>query len=450
MDARVRPRSVVSGRTAVPGDKSIGHRWVLFSSIAKGKSAIRGLPKALDVAASAAVFGALGRHEALATWAEATRAQDEGATWEEPRLRDSDEVRIAGEGLTRIAQLHAPADCANSGTTMRLAMGLLSGRGVQQVLIGDQSLSARPMERVAAPLRDLGAVVDTTDGFAPVTVKPGALKGKEIDLAVPSSQVKGAILLAGMQAAGSTTLTDVAGTRDHTERGLRALGADITIDAGRISVQASSLQAFDGRVPGDPSSAAFLLGSAAITGGSLHVDRVGLNASRIGFIDVLQQMGCDVTIQIEGDVVGEAWGSVRVGPGGALRAVDVTAAQAPGVIDEIPMLASLAAHADGVSRFAGVDELRHKESDRLQGLVDGLTGMGARARIEGNDLIVEGGEVAGGEADPLGDHRLAMAFVVCALGATEESLILDLDCAAVSFPGFGGLLRSLGGSVEPA
>ena len=272
----------------------------------------------------------------------------------------------------------------------------------------------------------------------------------DVELSVASSQVKGAVLLAGLQASGTTRLTDLPGTRDHTERGLQALGVAIGRDGDQISITKSTVQPFDATVPGDPSSAAFLLGAAAVTGGALRIDGVGLNPSRISFLGILERMGCDISIQTEGDSVGEPWGSVSLASSTSLRPVDVGAEEAAGLIDEIPLLAALAAHAHGPSRFSGLDELRHKESDRLLGVVEGLRGLGANASMQDDDLVVEGGSLSGGAADPQGDHRLAMAFVVAALGADGPSVVHDIGCSAVSFPGFGHALASLGGGVGPA
>ena len=332
---------------------------------------------------------------------------------------------------------------------MRLVAGLVSSCPFESVLIGDPSLSARPMERVARPLREMGAAVTTEDGHAPIKVRGSTLHGIRFEPEVPSAQVKGAVLLAALAAEGTTTVAERVPTRDHTERLLRVLGAPIRAEGAGVALEGPfQHEGFRGAIPGDPSAAAFLVGAAALTGGEVTIRGVGLNPSRLHLLDVLGRMGLEVEIEIEREELGEPVGTMRLRPTGFLRPVDVRADELPLVIDEIPLLAALAAHAEGSSRFRGGAELRVKESDRLAVLAEGIRALGGEAVDEGDDLVVGGGGLAGGSARSAGDHRLAMAFIVAALAARGPSEIDGVEIAAVSFPGFVRLLRSLGADVE--
>ena len=332
---------------------------------------------------------------------------------------------------------------------MRLLAGLVSALPFETVLRGDASLSARPMERVARPLRAMGADVTTEDGHPPLRISGSQLRGIRFEPDVPSAQVKSAVLIAALAAEGTTTVAERVSTRDHTERLLVALGAPIRRDGNDLVLDGPfQHEGFRGAVPGDPSSAAFLLGAAALTGGNLAVLGVGLNPTRLHFLDVLRRMGLEVEIDIEGDVLGEPIGRMHLGPSGGLRAVGVDANEMPLVIDEVPLLAALAAHADGPSRFEGGRELRVKESDRLSILAAGIRSLGGAAAEEDDDLVVSGGGLAGGSARSAGDHRMAMAFAVAALAARAPSDVDGVESAAISFPGFFRLLRSLGARVD--
>jgi 3-phosphoshikimate 1-carboxyvinyltransferase len=300
------------------------------------------------------------------------------------------------------------------------------------------------MERVAAPLREMGARVRTVEGHAPVEVEGGGLRGIRYVCPVPSAQVKGAVLLAGVAASGETTVIESAATRDHTERALRHLGAPIRIGGGEVSVSWFQHEGFEARVPGDVSSAAFLAAATAITGGQLVVHRVGLNPSRTRYLDVMRRMGVGIEVRGSGQELGEPVGELVVGGGAVLRGTTVGDGELPLVIDEVPVLAALAAHARDETRFRGAGELRVKESDRLGGLVDVLRSLGGNADVEGDDLIVAGGGLAGGRAESRGDHRMAMAATVMALGASQECSVEGVEAADVSFPGFLGVLCALG------
>jgi len=435
MRLRVRPSRPLRGTVSVPGDKSIAHRWLLLAAAADGDSEIDDLPHADDVRSTAACVLRL------------TPSQPGLEAW----LRGgSGPVRIGGRGWAGLVPPAWPLDCGNSGTTMRLLAGALAGRPFACVLEGDESLALRPMERVAEPLRLMGAEVHTEGGHPPVQVIGGGLRGIEYRPPVPSAQVKGAVLLAGLQAEGETVVdesafgTDGPPTRDHTERALAGLGARVGSAAGRVSVAAFQHPGFRSAVPGDPSAAAFLLAGAAIIPGSdVEVRGVGVNPSRLAFAPLME-----VAVgTAESEVLGEPVGSLARRDGGQ-RAVEVPAELLPALVDEVPALAAVAAHAPGESRFRGGAELRVKESDRLEGLAMGLRGLGGRAEIQGDDLVVAGGGLPGGEADSQADHRLAMALAVAALGGERESVIHDIQWASVSFPGFVETLRALGADVE--
>lgn len=305
------------------------------------------------------------------------------------------------------------------------------------------------MERVAEPLRAMGADVTTEDGHPPLTIHGRDLRGIRFEAGVPSAQVKSAVLFAALAADGPTAVIEPVPTRDHTERALAALGAPLRVTEDGVLLDGPfQHEGFGGKVPGDPSSAAFLLAAAALTGGGLTLLGVGLNPTRLAFVEVLRRMGVEVGIEVEGEELGEPVGRMRLAPSGALRPVRVVAGEVPSVIDEVPILAALAAHADGASRFEGASELRVKESDRLSVLAEGLRAMGGDAADEGDDLVVGGGGLAGGSARSAGDHRMGMALTVAAMAARKPSQIDGVESAAVSFPGFFGLLASLGADVE--
>jgi 3-phosphoshikimate 1-carboxyvinyltransferase len=347
--------------------------------------------------------------------------------------------------------LEAPGqalDCANSGTTIRLLAGLLAGLPFGATLVGDDSLSGRPMERVAEPLRAMGADVRTTGGHAPLVVRGGGLRGIEHQVPVPSAQVKGAVLLAGLAASGETTVVEPAPTRDHTERALEHLGAPVAFEPGRATVRAYQHEGFSAEVPGDASSAAFLVAAAVLTGSALEIHDVGLNPSRTRFLDVLERMGADVRTSVEREELGEPVGTLTVAPGGPLRGTAVEAGELPLVIDEVPVLAVVGAHAGGETRFEGAGELRVKESDRLGALEGAIVALGGEAGVEGDDLLVGGGGLRGGDTPASVDHRIVMATVVAALAAREPTTVDRIESADVSFPGFLDTLRRLGARVE--
>jgi 3-phosphoshikimate 1-carboxyvinyltransferase len=326
--------------------------------------------------------------------------------------------------------------------------GLLAAAPFHAVLTGDASLRSRPMERVAAPLRRMGAGIVTSDGAAPMAIDGGGLVGIVEEMPTPTAQVKTAILLAGLDAAGTTTVVEPVATRDHTERAIRALGGPILVEGRRVSVSRFQHEGFEGRVPGDASSAAFLVAAAALTGSELTITGVGLNPTRTRYLDVMARMGVRTRTRVDAETLGEPVGELWVAPCDGLVGVRVEPDELPLVIDEVPALAALAAHAKGDSWFLDARELRVKESDRLEAIVGGVQGLGGHATTEGDDLVLAGGGLDGGVADAVGDHRIAMALAVASLAADRPVEIDGMEVAAVSFPGFGSLMRSLGADLE--
>lgn len=451
MRLSVRPGGPLSGTATVPGDKSIAHRWLMLAAIASGQSRIEGLPSSLDVRSSATVLAKLLPHAAPSLEAWAARAplprDAHGFTSDGPQPRPLP-LLVEGRGRASIEGSELVLDCGNSGTTLRLMCGLLASHPGPVSLTGDESLRRRPMERVARPLRELGADVRTHEGHAPVEVRGGSLSGLTIRTEAPSAQVKGALLLAAIAAKGLTTVWESAPTRDHTERALAALGADVACDAAGVSVGRFDVPAFSGSVPGDPSSAAFLLAASALTGGEVTVEGVGLNPTRLGFLAVMSRMGIPITTEETGSSLGEPFGRISVGAVGALRGTAVSGEELPLVVDEVPVIAALAAHARGETRFEEAGELRVKESDRLLAMTDAIRATGGEAAVEGETLIVAGGGLSGGVVHPEGDHRIAMAMAVAGLASRGAVTVEDAECAEVSFPGFASALRSLGADVE--
>lgn len=456
MRVRVTPGSIASGNVRVPGDKSIAHRWLLLAATARGTSRLRGLPPSLDVRSTAACLAKLsGRgRPALETWAgnAGGAAEGHGSTWnrDDPGVPEQ-ALEVEGEGRSGLIEPSGDLDCGNSGTAMRLLAGMLATVPFTSTLVGDESLSARPMERVAGPLREMGAVVRTTDGHAPITIEGGDIHGTVSTLAMPSAQVKGAILFAGLGAKGTTSVTEPASTRDHTERAFAALGLPVSVEGSTITVQGGSEHGgLTATVPGDPSSAAFLVAAAALSRVELAITGVGLNPSRLHYLEILSRMGVRTRTTVEREELGEPVGELWVAPDGELVGTEVGADELPLIIDEVPVLALLATHARGETWFAEVGELRVKESDRLGGIARGIVALGGHAGAEGDDLVVSGLGLRGGVADAQGDHRLAMAFVVAALRADTPCEVSGMEAADVSFPGFLSVLRRLGATVGPA
>jgi len=452
---RISPGSRLRGSVSVPGDKSIAHRWLILAATGQGPSRLLGVPGSLDVRSTASCLASIapqGR-PGLQAWTEnvAVGADGHGSTWNaSPDDLPDTPLEVEGEGWSGLAEPDRSLDCGNSGTAMRLLAGVAAASAFRSVLTGDDSLSARPMERVADPLRAMGAAVITSEGHAPLTIDGGHLRGIEYATPVPTAQVKSAILLAGLTAEGSTAVREPAATRDHTEVALAALGATLGRRDTTVTIEPFQHRGFDGRVPGDPSSAAFLVAAAALTGSELTITDVGLNPTRTYFLAVMERMGVRTEARVGRSELGEPVGELWVAPCDGLRATSVTQAELPLVIDEVPVLAMMATHGAGDTWFLGARELRVKESDRLAALGRGIADLGGQGGVEGDDLVVAGGGLAGGTAGADGDHRMAMAFVVAGLAAGAPVEVDGVEAADVSFPGFVPALVALGASIEVA
>jgi 3-phosphoshikimate 1-carboxyvinyltransferase len=422
----VEPVPRLVGHLEVPGDKSISHRAVLLGAICDGETRITGFGRSADTEATIAAARALG-----------IDVYEHGA----------ETLRVFGKGVRGLAAPGAPIDCANSGTLVRLIAGMLAGQaGNEFTLTGDASLSRRPMERIAEPLRTMGAAVETTDGHLPLRVAGQALRGIEYTLPVASAQVKSCILLAGVYAEGATTVVEPAPTRDHTERMLQQAGARVSVRPTSVTVQpAERLSLDEVEVPGDFSSAApFVLAATLVPGSELHVHGVNLNPRRTGLLDILERMGAKVTVYSRRQIGGEPGGDLEI-RSAALVGTTVDGDEVPLAIDELPLFALAAASARGDSVLRDAAELRAKETDRIEATVDALRALGVRARASEDGFRVTGvpARVRGGRVASRGDHRLAMLGAVAGLASREGVRIDDADAVAVSFPGFYEMLDEL-------
>ena len=420
---RVEPAAEVHGHVAVPGDKSISHRSVMFGAIGEGETRVRGFGHSADTDATIAAMRTLGAD-----------VQEDG-----------DELVVTGVGLRGLKG--GEVDCANAGTLMRLIAGILAGQPETTVLTGDESLSQRPMERIAQPLREMGAKIETTDGHAPVRiVGTDALKGMRYELPVASAQVKSAVLLAGLNADGPTTVVEPTPTRDHTELMLASAGVRITRKPNSVTLEpAGALRLGEVIVPGDFSSAAPLIAAAVLVPGSdLTIHDVSLNPRRTGLLDVLDRMGAHINVFNRRRAGREHVGDVQV-MYSELNAVEVYGPEVPSLVDELPLVALLASHARGRSRVRGAQELRVKETDRIEAVTDPLRSWGAhiRSHEDGWDINGVPTRLKGGRIDARGDHRIAMLGAVGGLASREGVEIEGAETVAVSFPGFFELLESV-------
>jgi 3-phosphoshikimate 1-carboxyvinyltransferase len=415
----------LAGDISVPGDKSIAHRAVIFGSLARGRSRIFNLSGGDDNSRTVRAFRQMGVEI----------------------FRDGDALCVEGKGWEG---LHAPADaidCGNSGTSMRLLSGLLAGRPFYSELDGDASLRQRPMQRVIDPLRLMGAGITSKsgDGLAPLEIRGGGLRGIHYRMPIASAQVKSAILLAALQATGTTTLLEPQRSRDHTEVMLRGFGGNLGMDGPLISLEGGqSLVGQEVRIPGDISSAAFFLVAAAIIPGSdLTLRNVGCNATRDGVIEVLRNMGAAIELANERLEAGERVADIRV-TGGALKGVTVGSEWVARTIDEYPILAVAAAVADGVTVFSDVKELRYKESDRIAAMTAGLRTLGIAVEERDDGMTIQGGgRLRGGAVKSYADHRIAMSFAIAALASDGPVEIDDDACVDISFPSFFALLEKI-------
>lgn len=421
----VQPSGRVEGSIAVPGDKSISHRALMLGALANGTSHITGFLPGEDCLATMAAV----RHMGI-----------------EVRQHDATTVDILGKGLRGLTPAGQPLDMGNSGTAMRLFMGLLAPQSFSTELIGDESLSRRPMERVAGPLREMGADIQTHNGTPPVRIAGGAaLRGIRFDMPVASAQVKSAILLAGLYAAGETVVTEPAVTRDHTERMLARMGCPVLRSGQSVTVTGGgTLTGGAITVPGDLSSAAFMvLAGCLATAGELVIDGVGLNPTRTGILRILALMGADLRVEPGPDDGGERIGRLIVRPS-RLTGVAIPPDLVPLAIDEFPVIFVAAALATGETVISGAEELRHKESDRIRVMAEGLRALGADVEERPDGACIRGGRLQGGTIDSGGDHRVAMSFAVGGARAAGPVTILDTANVATSYPGFAAQARAIG------
>lgn len=405
----------------VPGDKSITHRTLMLAGLASGRSRIEHPLVSLDTRSTARVLRALGT----------------GIS----RIRPARPVVVDGSGLAR--QPSSALQCGNSGTTARLLMGLLAARPFRTRIVGDSSLSKRPMRRVTQPLELMGASFEGEAEQLPITMWGGALRSIEWESPVASAQVKGAVLLAGAASGVPVAVREPVTSRDHTERLLETFGFRYHQHEGWLVQEPTGwVTPFELTVPGDPSSAAFLIGAALLgRQGAIRLDRVGLNPTRTGFLRVLERMGAGLLVEETGTAAGEPVGAIEVAAK-RLQATSVSPDEVPAMIDEIPILACLAARAEGESVFHGLEELRHKESDRLSLIATNLRSLGVATEVSGDSLTVVGTDrPLKGKVVTHGDHRIAMAFAV--LGVGQQVSIDNPDCAAVSFLGFDQALAAV-------
>jgi 3-phosphoshikimate 1-carboxyvinyltransferase len=434
--------AALAGRTSLPGDKSISHRALMLGALASGTSRVRGFLPAGDCLATVGCVRAL------------------GVDVERPTPTDA---VIHGRGLGGLRPPSRPLNCVRSGTTMRLLSGILAGQPFASEVTGAPQLLRRPMRRITRPLRSMGAEIEDIEGHGPLSIRPGALQGRDHVLPVASAQVKSAILLAGLYASGQTVVHQPGPARDHTERMLAALlkpkagdenpdeplvrytTASVHLDAGRIG----QMSPMDLQVPGDLSSAAFLITAALLVPGSeILLEGLGMNPTRTGYLDVLKSMGADIAVLEQAVQEGEPVGTLRIRAGG-LNGVEVFGDTVVRMIDEFPILAVAATQAEGTTVVRDAAELRVKETDRIAGIAAALEKMGGAIETRPDGFVVEGPcRLRGAVVDSQGDHRLAMALAVAGLIAEGETVVASADCVSDSFPGFSETLQGLGAAIR--
>ncbi len=421
----IRPAKNILGSLRLPGDKSISHRYGMLAAFAEGTSHFSNFSTGADCASTLACMQALGAQ--VKTLADGT-------------------VEVTGVG-GRVTPAKEPLDCGNSGSTMRMISGLLAAQGGRFTLVGDASLSRRPMERIHKPLAEMGAKLTLTEGHAPIAIEGAALHAIDYTTPVPSAQVKTCILLSGLQTAGRTTVREAVRTRDHSELALRAFGATVERSIDSVSIAGpQALHGIDAVVPGDISSAAFFLCAASIfEGSSLVIDGLGLNPTRAALLDVLTALGAHIAVLELEEKHAELVGTVQITlPPTGLRSTEISGALAAQLIDELPVLAAIGPYTSGGIRIRDAKELRVKESDRIALVAKNLRAMGAEVTEFEDGLDVPGGQVLhGATIDAGGDHRIAMAFSVAGLRAEGETLIQGAESAAISFPEFFDLLEKV-------
>ena len=424
MNIKIKSRKRIYGEITVPGDKSISHRALMFLSLANGRSEIRGLSSSQDVQSTLKCLKNLGVEI----------------------YRTSDRIIVTGQGLQGLKEPQIILDAGNSGTTMRLLSGILAGQLFESCITGDSSLKKRPMRRIIEPLGRMGAkIFGKEDQFAPILIRPSQLQGMTHELEIASAQVKSCILLAGLFARGWTTVIEPTKSRDHTEKLLEYMGADIKIKENYVSVHGfSSLKPVQIQIPGDVSSAAFFIVAASIVPDSkLVIKNVGVNPTRTGIIDVLNKMNGNIKIENL-----RIWNNEEVADivvsSGQLTSMEINAEIIPRVIDEIPILAIAATQIRGEMLIKGARELRVKESDRIHATVANLKRMGAVVEELPDGMVIRGEQqLKGAEIDSFGDHRIAMAFAVAGLVANGETIIRNAECVNISFPDFFQQLEAI-------
>ena len=430
----VKAGGVLSGSIRVPGDKSISHRSIMFGALAEGVTNVSGFLNGEDNLATLNVFRSMG--------VDITDPVD-------------GKLKITGVGMHGLKEPASSLDVGNSGTSIRLLSGLLSGAISKQafnvVLTGDSSLSQRPMKRVTDPLKDMGALVETNDkGTPPLKIHGGkSLIGIEYKMPMASAQVKSCLLLAGLYAQGKTCVTEPAPTRDHTERMLKGFGYKVESNNGHICLEGGGkLTATDIDIPADISSATFYMVGATIAEGSdITLEHVGINPTRIGVINILRLMGASIELQNERDVGGEPVADIRV-KSAKLKGIKIPEDQVPLAIDEFPAIFVAASCAEGETILTGAEELRVKESDRIQVMADGLQLLGIKANATPDGIKIQGGQLHGGQVDSHGDHRTAMSFAMAALVADSDIIIDDCANVATSFPSFLTLANQSGLTIS--
>ncbi len=423
----ISPVQSVSGSVRLPGDKSISHRYAMLGAVAEGRTYIDNYSTGADCASTLSCLRSLGvsiKHRA-------------------------DVVAIEGVGLDGMRAPTEPLDTGNSGSTMRMLSGLLSGQAFETVIAGDESLARRPMRRIITPLARMGATIEARDGeLPPLRIRGGALQPIDYELPVASAQVKTAVLFAGLYAEGTTTVREPLPTRNHSEIALREFGAEVSVQAGTIALAGRPrLKGRELQVPADLSSAAFFVAAALLLPGSqLTLEAVGLNPTRAALLDVLREMGADIEVRAERTSAGEAVGDIEVrgprdGDAAALRGGVIESATTAAVIDEIPILAVLAAASEEGLMIRDAAELRVKETDRIATVADNLQRMGVDVEVFDDGMKIPGrNHFQGAQLDSFGDHRIAMAFTVAALAADGDSALKNAEAASGSFPEFYELL----------
>jgi 3-phosphoshikimate 1-carboxyvinyltransferase len=431
MHFKVSPSKIEDAKVTVPGDKSVSHRALMLGSIADGRSDVSGFLAGEDCLQTLAAMRALG-----------VSVERPGPT----------EISIQGVGLHGLSAPAGELDLGNSGTAMRLMAGLLAAQRFDSTLIGDASLTSRPMERVIAPLTRMGAAIDSDcDGTPPLQIAGGLrLHGIDYEMPVASAQVKSAILLAGLYAEGTTSVTEPNVTRDHTERMLRSMGAEVVTDSNRISIiGGQTLSGCSVQVPADLSSASFVILAALLAeNADILITNVGVKPTRTGVIHILQDMGADISLESAQLLGEEPVADIRV-RSSRLRGGSVDPAMVSVAIDEFPVLFVAAAAATGRTVFSEISELRVKESDRIAAMADGMHKLGIKVDESPDGAVVHGGRFEGGTVESFGDHRVAMSLAVAGTVAGDEVVVRDVDAVDTSFPGFVACMTSIGADIRP-